>query len=250
MKAAACALVLLSLGPLPVAFANKATPIGKVLQLLSDLQSKIIGEGDSAHKVYCEFAEWCEDRSKDLQFEIKTGREQVAGLKATIAEEVALTGALNAKVEKLSGEIATDEADLKAATEIRAMENAPFIAEEKELSEVVDTLQRAIAILKREMAKSGTQILMQLKNANSVGQALSVIVQASMLSSADGQRLTALVQSSQASQDGDGDIGEPDAAIYKGHNADIIYTLEDLLSKAEDQLATARKTETANLHNF
>merc|ERR1719433_2319160 len=225
-------------------------PIGKVLQMLSELQAKIIGEGENAHKVFSEFAEWCEDRSKDLHFAIDTGKSEVASLKATIAEEVALTGALNAKVEKLSGEIATDEADLKAATEIRAIENAAFVAEERELSEVVDTLNRAIAILKREMAKSGTQILMQLKNANSVVQALSVIVQASMLSSADGQRLTALVQSSQGSQDGDEDVGEPDAAVYKGHSADIIYTLEDLLAKADDQLATARKTETANLHNF
>merc|ERR1719436_901536 len=241
---------VVTVGLLPVAFAGEATPIGKVLQMLSDLQAKIIGEGESAHKVYTEFAEWCEDRSKDLHFEIETGKSEVASLKATIAEEVALTGALNAKVEKLSGEIATDEADLKAATEIRAIENAAFVAEERELSEVVDTLTRAIAILKREMAKSGTQILMQLKNANSVVQALSVIVQASMLSSADGERLTALVQSSQGSQDGDEDVGEPDAAVYKGHSADIIYTLEDLLGKAEDQLATARKTETANLHNF
>merc|ERR1719433_2370903 len=225
-------------------------PIGKVLQMLSELQAKIIGEGENAHKVFSEFAEWCEDRSKDLHFAIDTGKSEVASLKATIAEEVALTGALNAKVEKLSGEIATDEADLKAATEIRAIENAAFVAEERELSEVVDTLNRAIAILKREMAKSGTQILMQLKNANSVVQALSVIVQASMLSSADGQRLTALVQSSQVSRDGDEDVGEPDAAVYKGHSGDIIATLEGLLDSAEDQLATARKTETASLHNF
>merc|ERR1719436_253808 len=241
---------VVTVGLLPVAFAGEVTPIAKVVQLISDLQAKIVGEGESAHKVFSEFAEWCEDRSKDLHFEIDTGKKEVAGLKATIAEEVALTGALNAEVEKLSGEIATDEADLKAATEIRAMENAAFLAEERELSEVVDTLQRAIAILKREMAKSGTQILMQLKNANSVVQALTVIVQASMLSSADGEKLTALVQSSQVSQDGDEDVGEPDVAVYKGHSADIIYTLEDLLGKAESQLATARKTETANLHNF
>merc|ERR1719436_179238 len=241
---------VVTLGLLSVACAGEVTPIGKVLQLLSDLQSKIIGEGENAHKVFSEFAEWCEDRSKDLHFAIDTGKSEVASLKATIAEEVALTGALNAKVEKLSGEIATDEADLKAATEIRAIENAAFVAEDAELSEVVGTLKRAIAILKREMAKTGTQILLQLRNANSVVQALSVIVQASMLSSADGQRLTALVQSSQGSQDGDEDVGEPDAAVYKGHSADIIYTLEDLLAKADDQLSTARKTETANLHNF
>merc|ERR1719190_63058 len=101
------------------------------------------------------------------------------------------------------------------------------------------------------MAKSGASML-QLKNANSITQALSVMVQASMLSSADGQRLTALVQSSQDSQEGNGDddVNAPDPAIYKGHSADIIATLEDLLAKAEDQLSTARKTETANVHNF
>merc|ERR1719264_2038648 len=99
------------------------------------------------------------------------------------------------------------------------MEKAAFVAEDTEPSEVIDTLTRAIAILKREMAKSGTQILLQLKNANSVIQALSAIVQASMLSSADGERLTALVQSSQVSQDGDEDVGEPDAAVYKCHRA-------------------------------
>merc|ERR550525_2141583 len=98
MKVAASALALLTLGLLPVGFAGEVTPISKVLQLLSDLQAKIISEGESAHKVFSEFAEWCEDRSKDLHFEIETGRSEVASLKATIEEEVALTGALNAKV--------------------------------------------------------------------------------------------------------------------------------------------------------
>merc|ERR1719384_54212 len=69
-----------------------------------------------------------------------------------------------------------------------------------------------------------------------------------MLSSADGQRLTALVQSSQ--QDADDDLNAPDPAVYQGHAGDIIATLEDLLAKAESQLDTARKTETANLQNF
>merc|ERR1719411_2490606 len=105
---------------------SEVTPIGKVVQLLSDLEGKIIGEGEAAHKVYAEFAEWCEDRSKTLQFEIKTGNSDAASLKATIEEETATTGALNAKVEKLEGEIATDEADLKAATEIPAIEQAAY----------------------------------------------------------------------------------------------------------------------------
>merc|ERR1719210_2787334 len=104
MKLTASMLTFVTMGLLPIVSAGEMTPISKVLQMISDLQAKIIGEGENAHKVYTEFAEWCEDRSKQLHFDIDTGRNQVASLKATIAEEVALTGALNAKVEKLAGE--------------------------------------------------------------------------------------------------------------------------------------------------
>merc|ERR1711967_218199 len=38
------------------------------------LQAKIIGEGEEAQKVYEEFAEWCEDSSEDLGFDIKTAK--------------------------------------------------------------------------------------------------------------------------------------------------------------------------------
>eukprot|EP00419_Tripos_fusus_P025907 CAMPEP_0172702296 /NCGR_PEP_ID=MMETSP1074-20121228/33770_1 /TAXON_ID=2916 /ORGANISM="Ceratium fusus, Strain PA161109" /LENGTH=76 /DNA_ID=CAMNT_0013523963 /DNA_START=42 /DNA_END=268 /DNA_ORIENTATION=+ len=62
---------------LPLAQANQVSPITKVLQLLSDMQTKIIAEGEAAHTIYVEFAEMCEERSKNLQFEIKTGKGEV-----------------------------------------------------------------------------------------------------------------------------------------------------------------------------
>ena len=43
----------------------------------------------------------------------------------------------------------TDEADFKAAGEIRAKEASDFTALEKELTEIVDTLNRAIGLLER-----------------------------------------------------------------------------------------------------
>merc|ERR1719401_946093 len=107
---------------LPAVQASAVTPIEKVTQLLSDLQAKIVGEGKEAQKTYEEFAEWCEERSKDLSFEIKTGKAEAAELEATIAKDTANIGALDAKIEELSAELATDEADLKAATFIRGKE--------------------------------------------------------------------------------------------------------------------------------
>jgi len=245
------ALTVLALAAPQAAHATnqESNPISKVLEMLGDLQAKIIKEGEAAQKEYAEYAEWCEDKSKDLQYEIKTGKAQVAELKATIAKETSIMEELTAKIEELAAKIATAEADLKAATEIRTSEAASFAAEEKELTEILSALTRAIGILTKEMAKSGASML-QLKGTTNIVQAFSALVQASVLSSADAGRLTALVQSSQEDGDDEGAIGAPDAAVYEGHSGDIISTLEGLKDKAEDQLASARKTETTALHNF
>merc|ERR1719248_186961 len=167
--------------------------------MISGLQAKIIAEAEDATKMYDEFAEWCEDKSKELGFEIKTATGEADQLKAEIVELDATIDECSTKIEELTGEIAVDEADLKAATDIRAKEESAFAAEEKELVEVVDTLERAIAILEREMKKGAS--MLQLQNAGTVARALQVMVQASAFSSADATRLTALLQSSQQEAD-------------------------------------------------
>ena len=227
---------------------NRSSPIAKIIQMISDLQAKILAEGAQSQKVYEEFAEYCEHRSKDLQYEIKTGKDEKGELEATIAKEDAKSGALGEKIDELAGAIATDEGDLKKATEIREKEFADFSAEEKELMEVIDMIKRAIGILEREMAKSGAAMV-QLKNSNSVVQALSVLVHASALSAQDGTKLTALIQNSKQAEE-DEEAGAPEAATYEGHSSGIIETLENLLEEAEGQLSEARKKETSSKNNY
>merc|ERR1719362_2119853 len=90
--------------------------------------------------------------------------------------------------------------------------------------------------------------MLQVKNAGSIVQAISTLVQAASLSAQDGAKLTALIQNSQ--QADDDDAGAPAAAVYEGHSSDIIDTLENLLEKAEQQLADARAKETAAQNNY
>merc|ERR1719395_348210 len=130
--------------------AEQGSPIEKIVEMISDLQAKVIGEGKEAQKAYDEYSEWCEDRSKNLGFEIKTGKANVEELKATIEEQTSTAAALETKIEELSNDIKTDEADLQAATKIRNHEAADFAVEEKELTEVLSMLERATAILSRE----------------------------------------------------------------------------------------------------
>merc|ERR1740127_17754 len=109
-------------------------------------------------------------------------------------------------------------------------------------------LERAISILSKEMAKQDSASMLQIKNAKSLTDALSVMVQASVLSSADASRLTGLVQTE--NDDADSEPGAPAAAVYEGHSDGIIGTMEGLTEKAESQLDKARKTESTAKQNY
>merc|ERR1719460_2181479 len=87
----------------------QTNPIAKVIEMLGDLQQKIIKEGEVAQKEYDEFAEWCEEESKNLQFEIKTGKAEAEELTATIDKQTSDIKALDEKIEELSAAIATAE---------------------------------------------------------------------------------------------------------------------------------------------
>merc|ERR1719511_146878 len=94
----------------------------------------------------------------------------------------------------------------------------------------------------------GGASMMQLQGAHNLEQTLRVLVQASLIESADAGKLSAFVQASQQAEDGD--VGAPAGAVYASHSGDILDTLQDLKEKAEGQLATARNTETADVNNF
>jgi len=166
MKSAVVTVLAMALA-LPVVQA--ANPIQKVLEMLSGLQQKLITEGNSAQSVYDERSKFCEESAQNFGFEIKDGRAQVGKLKATIESDTASATALSAKIEDLSSDISSNEADLKAAVAIRTKEAADFTANEGELTQVVDSLERAISVLTKEMAGAS---MLQLKSASSVTEAL------------------------------------------------------------------------------
>jgi len=229
-----------------LAWAAHANPVQKVLQLLGDLETKITAEGAAADKVYKEATEWCEERAANLGFEIKTGKGNVADLTAAIQKETSTIGVLTSKIEDLAGSIAKDEQDLAAATKIRETEAADFAAEDKENAEVIDTLERAIAIIKREMA--GGASMLQFKNLNGLVEALQTLVETSEFSHADASRLTALVQSNSDSDDEE--TGAPDPEAYKSKSGGIVDTLEGLMTKAEEARAASQHKETEAVNAF
>merc|ERR1719389_169830 len=99
MKSSAAMFVVLAMSIVSFGSASEMSPIEKVIEMLADLEVKVIGEGKDAQKVYDDYSEFCEDKSDELGFEIKTGKAEVAELKATIEKESSTIAELETKIE-------------------------------------------------------------------------------------------------------------------------------------------------------
>jgi len=230
------------------AAADQSNPLGKVFELMSALEAKIVKEGEAEASAFKEFFEWCDSASQNLNNEIKTGKSNEEKLTATIAEQTSNIQVGDSKIEELSAAISTNEGELNEATAIRNKEAADFAASEKELVETVDTLDRAVSIISSEMSKGGAAALAQIDSSSMNGllQSLNAVVDAAGFSTETHQKLIALVQGRQE----DSEMGAPAAASYKSQSGGIVDVLEDLKEKAEAELAEARKSESNTKHNF
>jgi hypothetical protein len=229
--------------------AAQENPLGKVIQLMDDLAAKVTSDGEAEAKAFKEYMSWCDDVSANTANDIKTKKAQKAKLEAKIDELTSSIEAGTTAIEELGGSIAKSNGELKDATAVRDKEHAEFLVEEKELVDTVDTLDRAIAILGREMAKNPAALTqLDTSNRKSVVQTLSVVVEAASFNTVDKKKLMALVQQSADSEDAD--PGAPAAAVYKSQSGSIVDVLEDLREKAEGELSELRKSERNSAHNF
>jgi len=241
--------VALGLLAASTAQAEQTNPLGQVFALMDELAAKVTKDKEAEAKAYKEYFEWCDDASSNKNNEIKTATALKEKLEATIAELTANLDATDTKIAELVDAISTGETDLASATKIREKEAADFAASEKDLVEAVDTLGRALNILEREMAKNPAALAqMSTSDMSSVVQGLSVIVEAAGFAASDKNRLVALVQAKQDSDDSE--AGAPAAAVYTSQSGGIVDVIADMQSKAEEELAELRKSEKNALHNF
>jgi len=232
---------------------NMVNPIEKVIEMIGDLQAKVIKEGEAAQKTYNEFAEWCEEQSKDMGFDIKTAKSEVEELTATIQKASSDMEEEEEKIGSLTSQISTDEADLKAATAIREKEQGIFAAEEKDLMETIDILSRAVGILERELG-GGASLAQMQHTIPGVLDSLKAVITAAKINDVDTRKLSALLQTQHkaASDDSDDDfmLGAPDPAAFKSNAGGIVETINEMLTDAKGELEAARKKEIGNKHNY
>merc|ERR1719336_2675704 len=116
----------------------------------------------------------------------------------------------------------------------------------------LDTLERAIGILSKEMDKNPAALAqIDTSSTERLVQTLGAVISAAGFAGADKTKLVTLIQSQQGTTEDDQDTGAaPAAAGYKSHSSGIIDVLEDMKEKAESELSDLRKVETNSQHNY
>jgi len=230
----------------------KVNPLSQVIGLLQDLHTKVTGDAAAELEAFNAYAEWCKEQAQDDGHQHETLSADIASTQAAIQDDAAKAESAGADVSSLASEIASSDAELTAAKAVRAKEAKDFSQSEAELVDVVDTLQRAISIIEKEMSKNPAflQKKIDTQNMNNVVAALTAVVDAAAFSSVDKQKLVALVQSRQSSNDDDDELSAPVAAAYKSHSSNIVDVLNDLLDKAQTELDDTRHAESNAAHNF
>merc|ERR1719331_2644608 len=196
-----------------------------------------------------EFSKYCDDETNEREDAITSAARTINEASAAEEDASGSIASLTAEAEELASKISASEADLSSATYIREDERKAFEAAEAELVETVDTLSRALVVLKR-----GQTGFMQTKGKDSVrkdlellSSTLSKVVQAAWVSAKDKAKVQSLLQSE------DEDLSlqpQATASAYESKGSGILDTLGDLKDKAESSLSDQRKAEMEASHAY
>merc|ERR1719502_966718 len=192
-----------------------------------------------------EYTTWCDEEANTKEDAITSSKRTIGDLEATIEDAKATIIELTSSIDELTSSISSSEADLDKATSLRNKEHDDFMASEKELVDTVDSLERAITVLKKNLG-----FLQNGRVSEALGASLSglrKVVEASWVSAHQKSVLTSLLQA----HDGDGDEQPQGKTVaYESASGGILDTLADMQEKAEASLSSTRKDEMEAAHAF
>ena len=177
-----------------------------------------------------EYTSWCDEEANTKEDAITSSKRTIGDLEATIEDAKASVMTLTSSIDELTTKISTSEKELADAKGIRDKEHEVFVASEKELADTVDSLDRAITVLKKNLSLMQTGKMANVLGAMASG--LQKVVEASWINSHQKEVLQSLLQANAEASDSDEDLEvqpQGKSVAYESQSSGILDTLEDTL---------------------
>jgi len=215
---------------------SMVTPVQKVIQLMNGMLEKGKAEKQAEQVQFAAYKQWCDDTTRQKTTAIAEANEMIEVLKADIQKYAADAELLSKQIAKHEEDITVWTGDQKAATKVRAIEKADYDAAHADLSESIDALGRAIAVLKKQASDKKQAAFSQL----------SKLTQDNLIPDDAKRSITAFL-----AQDPSGmEYVAPEANAYEFQSSGIVDMLADLLRKFTDERTSLEKEETSSVQNF
>merc|ERR1719380_327371 len=220
--------------------AQAKSPVAKVVSMLNDMLAKGKKEKQDEMVRFAAFKQFCESTAAEKAKNIATAKEEIEQLSATIAKAQADVVELTKYVAGQESDISTWTADFATNNEERAKEKAEFTAAQKEYTDSISAVDRAMGMLKK--GGGGSKIAQLLQS----GSLLS------LLQSGDRAQVTRVLQKidpakallQEAEDEGIAlDQPNPQAYAYEGSSGGIVDLVEKLGAKFLEEKKALEKAE-------
>jgi len=223
--------------PITDASSSQVTPVQKVIQLLQGMAEKGKKEKHEEQVQFAAYKQFCDDTTVEKENAIKEANEMIEVLKADIQKFAADAELLGKEIAEHEAEISTWEGDIKAASKVRETERADYETTLQDLSESIDALGRAIAVLKKQNYDRPQASLAQV----------TALKKLSLIPLDAKKAIDAFV-----SEDSEEEFSilAPEANAYEFQSKGIIDMLAKLLDKFVDERTTLEKEESNSRHAY
>jgi len=256
MMMRSCVFIFLGLllGPGAQAGRVKVTPVQKVIQMLQGMVEKSKKEKHEEEAQYAQYNQFCADTSETKARSIEEATQMIEKLNADIEKYGSDAEALAAEIATHEEDIAVWTGDNEAATKVRDIEHADYVAEHKDYEESLDALGRAIDFLKAKSkdipqaaSEGGTDAELLQQVYKSMPDKAKQQIDAFL---ATDPSVGAEASDAKKVRDARGaagllEVSQPEVAAYEFQSQGIIDMLEKLKDKFQNEMDKMMQEESA-----
>lgn len=216
---------------------SKMAGVNKVINMLEELQNKVLAEGEKEAASYNKFACFCQDTTAEKNEQITKGQDDSASLRATITNLNEHRDDLEADMEDYTEDISDTDAELKEATATRKETLGVYEKNAADLNAALVAIDGAIEVLKASKKPS----LMQIQTISKTIQTATIMADALGLPgvSTAQKEVAALFQQPAVEMED-----------YKFHSDTVIESLEHLKADFRSTMQNLDSEETTSVAEF
>ena len=122
-------------------------PIKKVVTLLEEMSKNLEQEKKNDDQLFSKMECWCKTNRGEKTEATKQAQAKIEQLTGVINQNAGTIGSLSEQIKNLQKEVAKKQEDLKTAGSVRAKEKSSAEAEQREMTETIEALTKALGIL-------------------------------------------------------------------------------------------------------